>query len=74
MTVCGIAAIFSPITMLDFTIATKIIQKQKISRNCAFMNGLESYSSFARKLLIKSYIEGEIDLSNTCLDHAEVDL
>ena len=74
MTVCETAATFSPITMFDFTIATKIIRKRKMSRYCAGMNGLESYSSFARKLLIKSYIEGEIDLSNTCLDHAEVDL
>ena len=56
MIVCGAATIFSAITMSDFTIATKIIQRQKITRYCAWMNGLESYSSFARKLLIKWYI------------------
>ena len=33
---------------------------------------LDSYSSFARKLLIKWYIEREIDLSDIGLDCAEV--
>ena len=33
---------------------------------------LESYSSFARKLLIKWYIEGEIDFGDIDIDRAEV--
>ena len=44
-------------------------------RYCAWMNDLESYSSFARKLLIKCYITGalsDIDLSDIGLDCAEV--
>ena len=62
MIVCGAAAIFSAITMCDCTIATKIIRRQKITRYCVLINDLESYSSFARKLLIKWYIWGKIDL------------
>ena len=38
------------------------------------MNYLESSSSLARKLLIKWYIEGEIDLSDISLDRAEENL
>ena len=72
MNVCGVAAIFSAITMSDFTVATGIIRKRKMIRYCAWMNDLESYSSFARKLLIKWYIEGEIDLSDIGLDRDEV--
>ena len=45
MILCGAAAIFFAITMSDFTIATKIIRRRKITRYCAWMNGLESYSS-----------------------------
>ena len=40
-----------------------------MTRYYAWMNDLDSYSSFARKLLIKWYMEGEIDLD---LDRAEV--
>ena len=72
MIVCGAAAIFSAITMSNFTIATKIIRRRKMTRYCAWMNDLESYSSPSRKLLIKWYIEGEIDLSDIGLDRAEV--
>ena len=43
-----------------------------MTRYRPWMNDLESYSSFARKLLIKWYIEGEIDLSDIGLDRAEV--
>ena len=35
-----------------------------MTRYCAWMNNSELYSSFARKLLIKWYIEGEINLSD----------
>ena len=71
--VCGVAAIFSAITMSDFTITTEIIEKQKMTRYRAWMNDLESYSSsFARKLLVKWYIEEEIELSDICLDCVEV--
>ena len=58
--------------MSDFTIATEIIGKRKMIRYRPWMNDLEPYSSFARKLLIKWYIEGEIDLSDIGLDRAEV--
>ena len=58
--------------MSDFTIATEIIRKQKVTRYCTWMNDLESYSSFARKLLIKWYMEGEIDLSDIDLNRAQV--
>ena len=40
-----------------------------MTRYYAWMNDLDSYSSFPRKLLIKWYMEGEIDLD---LDRAEV--
>ena len=56
--VCGVAAVFSAITIDYFTIATKIIGKRKVSCCRAWMNNLESYSSFARKLLITQYIDG----------------
>ena len=67
--VCGAAPIFSAVTMSDFKIAAEFIQKPKMTRYYAWMNDLDSYSSFARKLLIKWYMEGEIDLD---LDRAEV--
>ena len=47
MKVCGVAAIFSAITMSDFKIATEIIQKRKMTRYFALMNDLDSYISFA---------------------------
>ena len=72
MKVCGAVAIFSLITMSGFKIAAESIQKRKIIRCCTCMNDLESYSSFARKLLIKWDIEGEIDVSDIGLDCAEV--
>ena len=72
ISVCGAAAVFSAVTMSDFKIATEIIRKRRMACNCAWMNDLELYSSFARKLLIKWYIEGEIDLSDIGLDCAEV--
>ena len=73
--ICGVAAIFSAMTMSDLKIATEIIQKQKNDPGyCAWMNYLESSSSLARKLLIKWYIEGEIDLSDISLDRAEENL
>ena len=72
MKVCGAAAIFSLITTSAFKIAAESIRKRKMIRYCAWMNDLESYSSFARKLLIKWYIEGEIDVSDIGLDCAEV--
>ena len=56
MIVYGAAAIFSGITKSDFAIATKIIRKRKITRYCAWMNDLKSYSSFPMKLLIKWYM------------------
>ena len=52
MKVCGAAAIFSAITMCDFKIATEIIQKRKMTRYFAWMNDLDSYSSFA---LLENY-------------------
>ena len=70
--VCGATRIFSAITMSDFTIATEIIRKRKMTRYSVWMNDLESYSSFARKLFIKWYIDGEIDLGDIGLDCAEV--
>ena len=72
MNVRGAAAIFSAITISDFKIATEIIRKRKMTRYCACMNDLELYSSFARKPLIKWCIDGETDLSDICLDRAEV--
>ena len=39
-----------------------------MTRYYAWMNDLDSSSSFARKLLIKWYIEREIDLSDIGLD------
>ena len=63
MIVCGAAAIFSLITTASFKIAAESFRKRKMIRYCAWMNELESYSSFAR-LLIKWYTEGEIDLSD----------
>ena len=45
-----------------------------MTRYCAWMNDLESYSSSARKLLIKWHIEGEIDLSYVGLDRTVVNL
>ena len=59
MNVCGTAAIFSAITMSDFTIATEIIRKRKMIR-CAWMNDLELYSSFARKLLSNGILKGKL--------------
>ena len=53
MNVCGAAPIFSAITMSDFKIATESIRKRKMTRYYAWMNDLDSSSSFARKLLIK---------------------
>ena len=53
MNVCGAAAVFFAITISDFTIVTEIIRKRKMTCYCAWMNNLELYSSFARKLLIK---------------------
>ena len=47
---------------------TEIIPKRKMTRYHAWMNDLDSYSSFARKLLIKWYIERAIDLSDIGLD------
>ena len=58
--------------MSYFTIATEIIGKRKMTLRCAWMKDLESYSSFASKLLIKWYIEEEIDLRDIGLDRAEV--
>ena len=52
MKVCGAAAIFSAITMCDFKIATEIIRKRKMTRYFAWMNDLDSYSSFA---LLENY-------------------
>ena len=54
--------------MSDFKIATEFIETQKMTRYYAWMNDLDSSSSFARKLLIKWYIEREIDLSDIGLD------
>ena len=52
MIVCGeAAAIFSAIMMSSFTIATKIIGRRKMTRYCAWMNDLESYSSFCQKTI-----------------------
>ena len=68
----GVLKLFSAVTMSDFTIATEIIRKRKMNRYCAWINELESYSSFNRKLLIKWCIEGKIDLSDIDLDCAEV--
>ena len=62
MKACGSAAIFSAITMSNFQVATEIIQKRKMTRCYAWMNDLDSYSSFARKLLINWYIERELTL------------
>ena len=45
-----------------------------MTRYCACMNDLESYSSVGRKLLIKWYIEREIHLSDIGLDRAVVNL
>ena len=53
MNICGAAPIFSTITMSDFKIATEFIRKRKMTRYYAWMNDLDSSSSFARKLLIK---------------------
>ena len=53
MNVCGAAPIFSTITMSDFKIATEFIRKRKMTRYYAWMNDLDSSSSFARKLLTK---------------------
>ena len=53
MNVCRAAPIFSTITMSDFKIATEFIRKRKMTRYYAWMNDLDSSSSFARKLLIK---------------------
>ena len=72
MNVCGAIAIFSAITMSGFKIATEFIRKGKMTRYYAWMNDLNSYSSFATDLLIKWYFEGEIDLSYIGLDRAEV--
>ena len=72
MNVSGAAAIFFAITMFDFKIATEYIRKRKMTRYYAWMNDLDSFSSFARKLSIKWYIEREIDLSDIGLDLAEV--
>ena len=75
MKVCRAAAIFSLITTAGFKIAAESIRKRKMIRYCAWMNDLESYSSFARKLLIKCYIKGalrDIDLSDIGLDCVEV--
>ena len=72
MNVCGAAAIFSAIMMSDFKRETKIIPKRKMNRYHAWMNDLDSYSSFARNLLIKWYIDRAIDLSDIGLDRAEV--
>ena len=72
MNVCGAIAIFSAITMSDFEIATESIRKGKMTRYYAWMNDLNSYSSFATDLLIKWYFEGEIDLSYIGLDRVEV--
>ena len=72
MNVCGAAAIFFAIMMSDFKIETEIIPKRKMTRYHAWMIYLDSYSSFARKLLIKYYIERAIDLSDIGLDRAEV--
>ena len=58
--------------MSDFKIASEFIETQKMTRYYAWMNDLDSSSSFARKLLIKWYIEREIDLSDIGLDCAEV--
>ena len=38
---------------------------------CACMKDLELYISFARKLLVKWYIEGETDLNDIGLDGAD---
>ena len=72
MKVCGAAAIFSAITSSDFKIATEVFLKRKMTHYYAWMNDLESYSSFARKLLLNWYTEGEFDSSDTGLDRAEV--
>ena len=53
MNICGAAPIFSTITMSDFKIATEFIRKRKMTRYYAWMNDVDSSSSFARKLLIK---------------------
>ena len=72
MSVCGAAGIFFAITMSDFKKATEIIGQRKMTRYCPWMNDLESYSSFTRKVLIKWYIEGETHLSDIGLDRSEV--
>ena len=75
MKVCGAAAIFSLITTAGFKIAAESIRKRKMIPYCAWMNDLESFISFARKLLIKCYIKRalrDIDLSDIGLDCAEV--
>ena len=58
--VCGVAAIFPAITMSGFTITTEIIRKRKMTRYCIWMNDLESYSSFARKLLSSGILKGKL--------------
>ena len=58
----------SAITTSDFKIVTEIIRKRKMTGFYAWMNDLDSSSSFTRKLLIKWYIEREIDLSDIGLD------
>ena len=72
MHVCGVAVMVSAITMSDFTTATKIIRKRKMTLCWAWMKDLESYCSFTRKLLMSGYVEGEIDLRDTSLDCVEV--
>ena len=68
MNICGVAAIyFLPSQCLILTIATEIIQKQKMTCYCTWLNDL---FPFARKLLIKWYIEEEIDLSDIGLECA----
>ena len=72
MNVCGAAPIFSAMTMSDLEIATEFIGKQKMTHYYAWMNDLDSSSSFSRKLLIKWYMEREIDLNDIDLDCAGV--
>ena len=65
----GATPIFSAITTTsDFKIVTEFIRKRKMTGFYAWMNDLDSSSSFTRKLLIKWYIEQEIDLSDIGLD------
>ena len=72
MNVCGVVAIFPAITMSNFIIATEVIRKRKMTLCCAWMKDLESYIYFARKLLIRWYVDREIDLRTIGLGRTDV--